>query len=91
MSLQTKEMLKEWEKINPQDPELCRRRTGRSTTLALSAIAECYKNRGKWILIRDHYHKGDRHLMGMIVNMVNLLNFDGFEFDKNSIRMRLPL
>lgn len=88
--LQTKELLSQWIKMNPNDPELSFRRTGRSTKIALRAIADCYDNRDKWVLIRDHYHKGDRFLMDYIMDLVSRLEFSGFEFDKNHIAMRLP-
>jgi hypothetical protein len=78
-------------------PELLKdRRSGRSTLLAFEAVAACYRYRGEWIEVRDHYGTYASHqiLFNAIFRMLATLRqggleFDGFEFDKLNLRMRL--
>lgn len=89
MSLQTKAMLKEWKKMNPKDPELPDRRTGRSTRIAFEILAECYRRRGEWVGVHDHHLRGDEHLMEHIRWIISNLEYEGFEFKRVNRQMRL--
>ena len=67
------------------------RRTGRSTRIALMTIARCYEVRGSWVDIVDHYDmpKSNLYLFDSIFSMVKALKFEGFEFDRLNLRVRL--
>jgi hypothetical protein len=60
------------------------RRTGRSTAIGLSRIADAIENPGKDILIRDHLGtpQADKYLMRMILDMISKLDLRGFHYKK---------
>jgi hypothetical protein len=75
-------------------PEILKwRRSGRSTRIALITIARCYEMRGSWVDIVDHYDtpKSNLYLFDTIFNMVKDLKFEGFEFNRLDMKVRLLL
>ena len=75
------------------DPEIYKkvadRRTGRTTGLAFETISKAMANRGEDIPILDHFAlgvKSDKHLVGVIRNILTKLNLDAWEirFEKGN-------
>lgn len=62
--------------------------SGRTTAIALSAIAECLRNGGEWVEIKDHHQTAlaDRQAIDHTMNCVKLLGLSFFERDRNRIR-----
>lgn len=69
--------------------ELKDRRSGRSTSLALLAIARCYELQGEWVAVQDHSSNGTPVLFTKIRAMVRDLGFEGFEFNALTCELRL--
>lgn len=62
-----------------------KRRSGRSTIIALRTIALAMENPGRALRIMDHAgtSKADQFLMAMIQDMVNAMGFEHFIFDRS--------
>ena len=71
--------------------ELKDRRSGRSTRLALLAIARCYELQGEWVAVQDHTGKPvDSALLFLkIHSMLRELGLTGFELRVLALEMRL--
>jgi hypothetical protein len=81
--LPTKEQIADWEKMtgNKWEP---RRRSGRSTGMALRYLGRAFANRPSWEQILDHSNscEADRHLARMIEDIVTKLELQHIEFKR---------
>jgi len=73
------------------DPELPLRRTGRTTALMLELIAKCIREPNVWHPVVDHH---DAHIARIEAfecakMLVNNLNFQGFQFQRSTLSVRL--
>jgi len=84
----TTEMLRQFEKKSFE-----RRRTGRSTAIALRTIAEAIDNPCKPIKVSDHFDgpHADRFLLGTIGEMIKQLDLNGFVFNQSDRTLRFFL
>lgn len=64
--------------------------TGRSTGLALAALAAAVSQPTVWIMVRDHHGTADahRHLLSMCRQMSVALGLTNMDFDVTSFRIR---
>lgn len=73
--------------------ELNNRGTGRSTTLALKAIAKAMDNEGAWVMPLDHHgtRDADRHLVRRCQDIVGMLGLSGFTFRDNILSYKYTI
>lgn len=86
--LHTEQMLATWARMDPNyDP---RRRTGRTTALALSLLARAISNPGVPFTAYDHYptKNADRELLYAAHTIVVRLGWVGFTFNRTETTVR---
>lgn len=86
--LHTERMLAEWEACDPYyDP---RRRTGRTTALALEVLARAIRSPGVPMRVLDHYptRSADKELLLQAQSIVLALGWVGFTFRPSDLTVR---
>jgi hypothetical protein len=64
------------------------RRTGRTTALALKAIAEAIENPWVWVPLKDHHNTilANESMSNIVRSMVHVMQLEHFVFRKGAIR-----
>lgn len=81
--------IEEYFKINGED--ISDRRSGRSTGRALEAIGMALQYPNRWIEITDHFDtpRSNRFQLQRVLDLIKLLNLDGFSSDHGRIKFSL--
>lgn len=60
-----------------------KRRSGRSTAIALEAIAEAIKNPGEKVHLKDHFDHGNKFLLSLVQELVQKMGLESFTYYPN--------
>ena len=60
-----------------------KRRSGRSTAIALKAIAEAIDNPGEKVYLKDHFDQGNKFLLDIVKELISKMELESFQFYHN--------